>query len=301
MLRQMLSHMKPNSRSVAQIFRFSPLVFLGFIGAAFCLPRVAHAANSITNNRLETFALDVTKNRIDFSTLKDVEPRGQVISNPDRLVIDLPGAVYKGGTVRKTFGKSVQAVRVGQFDTETTRLVVEFSPDTQVDAQNLRLRSTSPRNWSIQLPENVSATSLSSTFFAWPLVGTLTAGFGWRVHPISGKRKLHKGIDIAAPIGAPIVAAGDAVVTEAEFDSDYGNYVELQHSDGSKTMYAHANRLLVSKGMLVKRGQAIAEVGTTGRSTGPHLHFEVLADGKHPSDPMAMLPQRYILFDVAAR
>jgi murein DD-endopeptidase MepM/ murein hydrolase activator NlpD len=278
-----------------------PLILLSAIGGFLVTTIPSHAVNTLPNNRLEAFTLDVTKNRIDFATLKDLEPRGKVILNPARIVIDLPGATYRGATVRRAIGRAVKEVRVGQVEADTTRLVVEFSPDMAVDMQNLKMQATSARSWSIQLPENVATSTLSSAMFNWPLIGTLTAGFGWRVHPISGTRKMHKGIDIAAPIGAPILASADGVVADADFDSDYGNFVELSHSDGSKTMYGHANRLLVAKGMMVRKGQAIAEVGTTGRSTGPHLHFEFMADGKQASDPMAILPQRFVLFDVAAR
>ncbi len=284
-----------------KISKTLPLIFLGAISGFFLANIPSHAVNSLPDNRLETFSLDITKNRIDFATLKDLEPRGQVILNPARIVIDLPGAQYRGATVRKAIGRAVKEVRVGQVEADTTRLVVEFSPDLPVDMQNLKMRSTSARSWSIQLPENVATSTLNSSMFAWPLIGTLTAGFGWRVHPISGTRKMHKGIDIAAPIGAPILAAADGVVLDADFDSDYGNFVELAHSDGSKTIYAHANRLLVAKGMIVRKGQAIAEVGTTGRSTGPHLHFEFIGNGNKASDPMAILPQRFVLFDIAAR
>jgi murein DD-endopeptidase MepM/ murein hydrolase activator NlpD len=298
--------LKSNLGNITQnIYKSLPLSLVGaaggfFLGTAFNIAPT-HAVGNVPDNRLETFALDVTKNRIDFATLKDVEPKGQVILNPSRIVIDLPGAVFRGKTVRRTIGKSVQAVRVGQVDADTTRLVVEFPPEMEIDAQALRLKANTARSWSIQLPENLATSTLSTAMFGWPLIGTLTAGFGMRIHPITGARKMHKGIDIAAPTGAPILAAADGIVLDADFDSDYGNFVELGHSDGSKTMYAHANRLIVSKGMTVRKGQAIAEVGTTGRSTGPHLHFEFLANGKQPADPMAMLPQRYLLFDVAAR
>jgi murein DD-endopeptidase MepM/ murein hydrolase activator NlpD len=117
----------------------------------------------------------------------------------------------------------------------------------------------------------------------------MTDGFGYRVHPLYGDRRLHRGIDISAPVGTPIWAVADGTVITAEWDNSYGNFVEIRHGDGTVTLYAHADKLFVAKGQQVKQGEAIAAVGSTGRSSGPHLHFEVLPDGKIPVDPMAYL------------
>lgn len=104
----------------------------------------------------------------------------------------------------------------------------------------------------------------------------VTCEYGWRIHPISGKRSFHTGIDIGEDMNEPIYSVLDGVVKKAvEDDCDYGNYVVITHSDGVETMYAHCSQLLVKKGQSVKKGERIAKVGTTGLSTGPHLHFEV--------------------------
>ena len=105
------------------------------------------------------------------------------------------------------------------------------------------------------------------------------SSFGWRVDPITGERALHEGVDFAADIGTPIVAAAAGVVIAAGVHPDYGNFVDVDHGQDLVTRYAHASRLLVQAGALVKRGQKIALVGSTGRSTGPHLHFEVRYKG----------------------
>ncbi len=101
------------------------------------------------------------------------------------------------------------------------------------------------------------------------------AGFGWRIDPITGRMAMHEGIDFIAAPGTPIHAAGAGVVVTAEFQPVYGNTVEIDHGGDLVTRYAHASRVLVKRGQLVKQGDKIAEVGSTGRSTGPHLHFEV--------------------------
>lgn len=103
--------------------------------------------------------------------------------------------------------------------------------------------------------------------------------FGWRLDPFTGDRAMHEGVDFPAEVGTPIVAAAAGVVLVAERHSEYGYMVEVDHGNDLSTRYAHASRLLVQPGAFVKRGQKIAEVGNTGRSTGPHLHFEVRFKG----------------------
>lgn len=123
--------------------------------------------------------------------------------------------------------------------------------------------------------------------FIWPTQGVLTSGYGWRWG------RMHQGIDIAGPVGTPIVAANSGVVVRSGWNSGgYGNMVDIRHPDGSMTRYAHNSRLLVRTGQEVQRGQQIAEMGSTGYSTGPHLHFEVHMPGSGPVNPIAMLPDR---------
>jgi murein DD-endopeptidase MepM/ murein hydrolase activator NlpD len=99
--------------------------------------------------------------------------------------------------------------------------------------------------------------------------------FGWRVDPFTGRGTMHEGMDFTAPTGTPILAAGAGVVVFAGYHPAYGNQVDVEHGNGLVTRYAHASRLAVKEGDIVRQGQWIADVGSTGRSTGPHLHFEV--------------------------
>lgn len=119
----------------------------------------------------------------------------------------------------------------------------------------------------------------------------LSSSYGWRRHPITGRYTMHEGLDFAAPPGTPILAAAGGVVTEAKYHGSYGNMVEIDHGDGLLTRYAHASSLLVRPGELVERGQPVARVGKSGRSTGSHLHFEVRLAG-HPVDPRLFLGPR---------
>lgn len=121
-----------------------------------------------------------------------------------------------------------------------------------------------------------------------PAEGSLTSGFGVRRDPLSGRMAPHTGIDVAAPTGAEIRAPVGGVVRSAGARGGYGNAVEIDHGNGLSTLYGHASELLVSPGETVAAGQAIATVGSTGLSTGPHVHFEVRVSGR-PVDPSRLL------------
>ena len=115
-----------------------------------------------------------------------------------------------------------------------------------------------------------------------------SSSFGWRKDPFLGVRAFHKGLDFSAVTGEPIMATASGIVTEAGFERDYGKYIKINHGDGLETRYAHASKLLVSKGDVVRREQVIALVGNTGRSTGPHLHYEIRLNGR------ALDPKQYL-------
>jgi murein DD-endopeptidase MepM/ murein hydrolase activator NlpD len=121
-----------------------------------------------------------------------------------------------------------------------------------------------------------------------PVNARAGSGFGFRVHPIFGTRRMHTGIDFGAPSGTPIFAAESGVVFSAGTRGGYGNATVIDHGGGISTLYAHQSRFGVSAGQQVTRGQVIGYVGSTGYSTGPHLHFEVRISGS-PVDPAPYL------------
>ncbi len=134
-----------------------------------------------------------------------------------------------------------------------------------------------------------SSNKLAATPSLWPVLGgTLTSKFGMRKSPFTGVSRLHKGIDIAAPIGTPIIAPADGKVIFSGNDGAYGISLEIDHGHGIVTRYAHLSKSLVKKGDTVTRNSKIAAVGNTGRSTGPHLHYEVNINGV-PTNPMAYI------------
>lgn len=124
--------------------------------------------------------------------------------------------------------------------------------------------------------------------FITPVSGTITCDFGPRIHPVTHKKGYHTGLDIGVPQGTPVKASKGGVVVRAEYNSVYGNMVIIDHGNGVQTLYGHSSALLVSKGQKVSQGQVIANAGSTGMSTGPHVHFEVRVNGQ------AVDPKNYI-------
>jgi len=120
---------------------------------------------------------------------------------------------------------------------------------------------------------------LASTPSLAPVSGFFSDGYGWRRDPIDGSREFHKGVDIVAPTGTPVRAAADGLVTAAGRMAGYGSMIHLAHGYGMATRYGHLSKIVVNPGQRVKRGDLIGYVGSTGRSTGPHLHYEVFRAG----------------------
>ena len=145
----------------------------------------------------------------------------------------------------------------------------------------------------VQATANVGAVSSSANSsgsgYIWPADGPLTSNFGYRRHPITGGVRLHAGLDIGADYGQPIWASNAGEVIFAGWNGGYGNCVMIDHYDGVVTLYGHQSEIAVSEGETVGRGTLIGYVGSTGASTGPHLHFETRVNG-NPSDPLDFLP-----------
>jgi murein DD-endopeptidase MepM/ murein hydrolase activator NlpD len=137
------------------------------------------------------------------------------------------------------------------------------------------------------LAENNMQLGYNSDGFAWPAPNckVVTSEFGWRSDPFTGLKAYHNGVDLSGSKveGTPIVAAYDGIVGQASYNSSMGNYIYLEHGDGLRTIYLHASKLYVSKNDVVKKGDVIAAVGSTGRSTGAHLHFSVRLNGEYVS------------------
>ena len=174
-------------------------------------------------------------------------------------------------------GESSVSIDVAQPKTRTFKSVATASPYVNNSGPDGDINSPEE-----QYPGKSGETTLG---FIWPAEGTLTSKFGRRWG------RMHKGIDIAGPIGTPINAAADGTVVVAGWQSGgYGNLVEIRHGDGTTTRYGHNSQLSVSVGQTVRQGQQVARMGSTGHSTGSHLHFEIRPSGGSAVNPIALLP-----------
>jgi murein DD-endopeptidase MepM/ murein hydrolase activator NlpD len=190
----------------------------------------------------------------------------------------------------------------GEFDFGTipgTGGIAEFDaegesyeyPEFLARLDDLQMRLQFDENRLAVMESMLTDKKVSNTMFpdAWPVKGGwMSSLFGYRSDPFSGKKAFHSGIDIAARRGSPIQAAAAGVVVQVGKRAGYGESVVLQHADGFTTRYAHADKILVDPGQKVEKGEPIALVGSTGRSTGPHLHFEVIQEGRRV-DPKKFL------------
>nr|WP_052055681.1 M23 family metallopeptidase [Myxosarcina sp. GI1] len=217
------------------------------------------------------------------------------VSNSSATPIDKIPKHLNNFKTEETLSENKTLSREHRLVNTATRETPSFGEATSskfVDIENRKPQSPTSlaKQLAIELPPLSSPEKyLPETFdgYIWPARGSFTSGYGWRWG------RLHQGIDIAAPVGTPVMAAAAGTVIEAEWSSGgYGNLIKIQHSDGSITVYAHNNQILVSVGQQVEQNQQIAEMGNTGNSTGSHLHFEIHPSGDLAVDPMIFLSNR---------
>jgi murein DD-endopeptidase MepM/ murein hydrolase activator NlpD len=161
----------------------------------------------------------------------------------------------------------------------------------KIDVERLRSEATSEEKSLSELEKLLESKKevLVHTPSLWPAMGWVTSGFGFRTNPFTGLSQMHEGIDISNRVGAPVIAPADGIVSASGNDWAHGTIVVISHGFGMITRYSHLSKVLVRVGQKVKRGDRIAEVGMTGKTTGPHLHYEVRLNGV-PINPM-----KYIL------
>lgn len=161
-----------------------------------------------------------------------------------------------------------------------------------IAANNLSCNSVIYPGQRLFIPlESISVCSNANpgTQFTWPVYGKISSEFGWRKDPFTGVSTFHSGMDIAVQRDAPVFAAKEGTIIEAQENGGYGLNIIVQHYDGAKTRYAHLNHISVYVGQRVLRGELIGRVGETGRSTGPHLHFEIIDSRDQCRDPRGYL------------
>lgn len=205
----------------------------------------------------------------------------------DRLVLEVRGLVdtqkHQQASLESVRGEKQQVLKGLQAKQgELKEMLSQFEADErQIQSQIEAFMRAQTSHGHVEGPAPKGR-------FGRPSNGRLSSGFGMRYHPILHITRMHTGVDFGAPYGSPIFAANDGVVIAAQQMRGYGNVVIIDHGGGISTVYGHCSRILVGNGQRVRRGQRIANVGSTGLSTGPHLHFEVRVKGR-PVNPMRYL------------
>lgn len=218
------------------------------------------------------------------SAVKDIKP--DVSSNQN--VAPLINKNGKIEPVTNTFkGDPNDAEIISRFEDQYKNLDAAQNPASDEKTVKRAVSQFMPDFGNVAT-NSAYASNAGNISFQLPVDGRISSGFGNRIHPIDRKVKFHAGLDIAAPKGTPIGASAEGIVTFAGWRKGYGNLVIIEHPDGRTTRYGHAAKLFVNEGDIVSAGQPIASVGSTGKSTGPHLHFEVRENDK-PVDPRRFL------------
>ena len=206
--------------------------------------------------------------------------------------VDQLNAKVRDAEIKEAARRAEEARKLEAAKIAAANLNASPNPDRNFDGNRSAIANPGDRSGiSPQLPQLTASAYLPdvqdyglSTGFIWPADGVFTSGYGWRWG------RIHAGIDIAAPVGTPILAAASGVVEYSQWnDGGYGNMIDIRHADGTITRYAHMNELYVKEGQTVGQGQLIGAMGSTGFSTGPHLHFEIRPNGGSAIDPMAFL------------
>ena len=238
------------------------------------------------DNPLEVVTLDDEKIEILRGIMEDMNTMTGVVV--PKLVAETSVTIDDDGNSIKTttyVTKKVLIVTMVQLNKDAISQLYNFN-DEQKSLLDELMSDEYNDLWNELLGANGQIIQSNSSFvgigmFAWPFEydHNITSRFGTRVDPISGEVKTHGGTDIAAPLGTPILAAADGVVVAATWNNTSGYYIRIKHDDTYSTLYAHCSVLYVTAGQEVKQGQVIADCGSTGYSTGPHLHFEVIQNG----------------------
>jgi murein DD-endopeptidase MepM/ murein hydrolase activator NlpD len=213
------------------------------------------------------FAARVSQLEADLARMRDLDRNLRTAAG-----LDKPPVLAQGGAEAVSRVAMLDAVQQ-----RTGRLVDWVNHDLASLGRDLVSQERSFKELKVYLEEKRSA--LASTPTISPVQGLVTAGFGYRQSPFTGKREVHEGMDIAAPYGTPVIATADGVVSFAGPLASYGHVVFINHGHGFATFYAHNSRYAVKEGQAVRRGQIISYVGNSGRTTGPHVHYEVHVNG----------------------
>jgi murein DD-endopeptidase MepM/ murein hydrolase activator NlpD len=231
-------------------------------------------------SKIHFFSSKIEDLERQLSTLKDFDKKIRIIANLEKSQ-ETTSFMGMGGPSPSDVREKLKAEKdeeglSHQLRTDIERLESEANSQEESLSELVKL---------LQSKKKI----LVHTPSIWPVHGWVTSGFGFRINPFTGLTQMHEGLDISNRIGTPVKATAEGIVSDVGRDYSLGNVVVISHGFGMITRYCHLNKIFVRAGQKVKRGDKIAEVGTTGRSTGPHLHYEVRVSG------VPVNPLRYIL------
>ncbi len=238
----------------------------------------------IQKTQIDKFSKQVRSFETEMARLESFEKKLRIITAFENSPKSGQESLGVGGP----YGLSSHSFSTS-LEKETQSMLDRLSGDLNILTNQIKMRQFSFQELDEYLKNQQSL--LASTPSIWPTRGWVTSGFGYRKSPFTGIPEKHEGLDIAARMGSEIRATADGMVVLSGRENGYGNMVEVDHGYGVMTRYGHNSKNLVNVGDKIKRGQVIALVGNTGRSTGPHVHYEVLVNG------IPVSPRNYILED----
>lgn len=298
----------PITISVSRLILIAGLLLVGALIAGAALQRMVWTA------RPETLPVVQASPAVTASAIPDAQAMRALATKVGELQATVARLDGLGQRVAKVAGLPDQDVTIVPDSPEATFVLDDLwvpasetraPPFSQLEGELNWLQKSLSRQGDylsmLDLAVTKQAASVARLPTAMPIESYpyLSSSYGWRRNPFNGQMSMHEGLDFSAPHGTPIRSAAGGVVRTVTVHRGYGNMVEIDHGEGLMTRYAHAKVVLVKEGEVVTRGQLIARVGSTGLSTGPHLHFEVRQDDR-PLDPRAFLAGQPMTTPVAA-
>lgn len=243
--------------------------------------KLVNSETAVQDQKAQILALSQKMQNIskDLDRVRNFDSKLRVMINLDQSSVEK--VAPKGGSTDADFSKNYLPLYRQEL---LVRKMHDFLEQLSTEA-----RLEEVRQQEIIHTMRSKQDALDATPSIWPLEGWVSSPFGWRTSPFTGRREYHKGIDISCPKGTPIYAPAKGTINFTGMDGGYGRSIRIGHGANLSTRYAHLNRSAVKKGQVVTRGELIGYAGNTGRSTGPHLHYEVRLGG------VPVSPLRYIL------
>ena len=278
---------KSASKILLYLLAFSLLSIIFFLCDYIQVKKKAYHVNRIRqemkaqHSQIHSFLAKIDELEGSFSKLKDFESKIRIIANLEKRGQETTSLIGVGGPSPS----DIRGILKEGKDEK------ELIQQMRYDIERLQSEATSREESLLELEKLLLAKKvrLAHTPSVWPVEGWLTSGFGIRTNPFTGSPQMHEGLDIANRVGTAIFAPGNGIISDIGKDLLLGRVLVISHGFGINTRYGHLHKILVKIGQKVKRGDKIAELGSSGRTTGPHLHYEVRIDG------VPVNPRKYIL------